>query len=94
MPDPTVALWTRVKELEEEQQLHDFSIDAATARAEKAEVVAAEASGICNKLAKENRRLRDELWLCVKWLESRPDFTEGDAATSSSARGLLEGGDA
>ncbi len=56
MPDPTVVLWTRVKELEEEQQLHDISIDAATARAEKAEREA-------KRLRREVRRfeLQDEI---------------------------------
>ncbi len=79
MPEPTVTLWARMRELE-------------------AEVIGlTEERDAWRKMAKddrkENARLRDELWLCVKWLESRPGWTEGDAATASSARGLLEGKD-
>ncbi len=33
--------------------------------------------------------LRQALDECAAWLESRPDYTEGDAATSSMARGVL-----
>lgn len=40
-------------------------------------------------LAAQNARLREALAECAEWLESRPDYTEGDAATSSMARGLL-----
>ena len=31
----------------------------------------------------------DALVECAEWLESRPDYTDGDAATSSRARGAL-----
>lgn len=71
-------LWSQVKDLEEEQGLHDIIMDASTERAELAEA--------------KVKRLEEELWDCVRWLESRPDFTEGDMVTASSARGLLETG--
>ncbi len=75
MPDPTVTLWARVKELEEEQQLHDISIDAATARAEQAEAEIKEwrrsTDGWCNaahdtlmenmELEREAREQREKL---------------------------------
>jgi chromosome segregation ATPase len=34
-------------------------------------------------------RLRRVLGECIDWLESRPDYTEGDAATASRARAAL-----
>lgn len=40
-------------------------------------------------LAAENAELREALKECAAWLESRPDYTEGDAATASMARALL-----
>jgi hypothetical protein len=39
----------------------------------------------------EARRLLEE---AASWLESRPDYTEGDAATSSAIRGFLGVSDA
>jgi hypothetical protein len=38
----------------------------------------------------ERDALREALEECVDWLESRPDFTEGDAVTASRARVALE----
>jgi hypothetical protein len=43
------------------------------------------------KELQEARRLLEE---AASWLESRPDYTEGDAATSSAIRGFLGVSDA
>ena len=42
-----------------------------------------------DKYRTENAGLQGMLWECIEWLESRPDYTEGDAATSSKARAAL-----
>ncbi len=66
MNDPTVPLWKRLRELEDEQKLHNISIDAATARAERAEAEV-------ERLREENTRL----WEVVKKIAYHDTWEDG-----------------
>jgi hypothetical protein len=43
-----------------------------------------------SELAQQVGALRSVCYEAVAWLESRPDLTEGDAATSTRIRAVLE----
>ncbi len=43
----------------------------------------------CNAAEAERDRLREALAACVGWLEARPDYDEGDAATACMGRAAL-----
>ncbi len=69
MPDPTVTLWARVKELEEEQRLHNISIDAATARFERAEAEVKRLRGFAEKIVASNADSTPEGDYLDFWME-------------------------
>mgnify|MGYP001585793972 CR=1 FL=1 len=56
---------------------------------EALEVWAAPRSDHASELVSALRKCREALSEAAEWLESRPDYTEGDAATSSSIRQTL-----